>query len=199
MPQRIIGLTGGIATGKSTVAAILAEQGIPVSDADQLARQAVAPGSPILERIQAHFGSEILQPDGQLDRAELGRRIFHDPTERTWLESQIHPYVKDQHHAFLHHHHDQALVCLMIPLLFEAHMTDWVTEIWVVSCPESLQIQRLQQRNGLPLSEIEARIRSQWPLSHKIERADVVIDNSGTLADLRTIVLQALDLIQSKQ
>ncbi len=188
--QRILGLTGGIGTGKSTVGRILAAEGIRVIDADQLAREAVAPGSMILERIVQRFGSSFVDAAGQLNRRQLGARIFTHGDDRHWLENQIHPYVRQQLVEQCLSH--SSVVCLMIPLLFEAAMTDLVTEIWVVQCPYDLQVQRLHDRDQLERADIEARIKSQWPLSRKCKLADVVIDNSGSLEQLRVQVLAQL-------
>ncbi len=193
---RIIGLTGGIGTGKSTAARILMELGIQVIDADQLAREAVAEGSPILQRVIEHFGPEILNEAGGLDRRRLGHQVFSDPIERQWLEQQIHPYVQDQMTQRIRQitmaSPGETAICVMIPLLFEAQMTEQVTEIWVVTCAEPQQIQRLRQRDQLTDTEIKDRINSQWPLSEKIQRADVVLDNSGSLEQLREQIRQVL-------
>lgn len=200
--QRIIGLTGGIGTGKSTVAQLLQGQGLPVIDADQLAREAIAPGSVLLQTIIQHFGPEILDNTGHLDRRRLGQKVFADPQERSWLEHLIHPYVRQQMVQQITQTHAGTAAqaqCLMIPLLFEANMTDLVTEIWVVRCSEEQQIQRLQQRDSLSEAEIRDRIASQWPLEEKIRRADVVLDNSGSLAILRDQVHQALGSIWDSQ
>lgn len=195
-PSRIIGLTGGIGTGKSTVARLLEQQGIPVADADQLARMALQPGSPIRERVLQRYGDRIQTPAGDLDRTRLGELIFTDPQERRWLEGQIHPFVQAQLRQFLQEQAEQgsATVCLMIPLLFEAGMENWVSEIWVVTCTPEQQRQRLLQRDPHLAGQMEARIASQWPLAEKIQRADVVLDNSGSLADLQRQVQQALGI-----
>ncbi|MFS8901793.1 dephospho-CoA kinase [Synechococcus sp. H60.2] len=204
--MRIIGLTGGIATGKSTVARILERHGIPVADADQMACQALAVGSPIRERVLQRYGQAIRAPSGELDRRQLGQIIFADAAERAWLEAQIHPFVKARLREFLQSHgasapqgvqHPQKdgspTVCLMIPLLFEAHMENWVSEIWVVTCTPEQQRQRLAQRDPLLTpAEIEARLASQWPLEEKARCAHVVLDNSGSLAELEAQVQQAL-------
>lgn len=189
--QRIIGLTGGIATGKTTVADYLATQyALPVLDADQYARAAVQPGLPILERICDRYGPSILLPDGQLNRQELGTIIFSDPAERQWLEARIHPYVRDLIQADLQHHSDSTVV-LAIPLLFEAQMTNLVSEIWVVTCQPEQQRQRLMTRNQLTQAQAEARIQSQMSLTEKVARADVVLDNATDVAALLTQVDQA--------
>ncbi len=183
MTKRIIGLTGGIATGKTTVANYLANvYHLPIFDADIYARDAVSIGSPILSAIAQRYGEQILLPDGNLNRQQLGEIIFQNQQERQWIEDLIHPYVRD---CFL-----QAIAAstaemvLVIPLLFEAQMTHLVTEIWVVSCSEAQQLQRLIQRNHLNQEQAQARIKSQFPLKEKIARADVVLANSSTLESL---------------
>lgn len=196
-PHRI-GLTGGIATGKTTVAHYLAERyGYPILDADIYAREAVQPGSPILARIAEHFGQSILLTDDNLDRQQLGERIFNDPEERQWLEAQIHPYVRDRFLEALATLTDQPVVILVIPLLFEAQMTDLVDEIWVVACSPQQQRERLQQRNSLTPKQAQARIDAQMPLREKIAQATVVLDNISTPAALQAQIDQALLLPKS--
>lgn len=176
--QHVIGLTGGIATGKSTVAAFLQETyGWPVLDADVCAREAVMPGSPVLEAIASRYGSEILQEDGTLDRSRLADVIFKDVAERKWLEGQIHPFVRQRFVEGIDRH-DETVV-LVVPLLFEAKMTDLVTEIWVVACSPEEQLRRLRQRNGYSEEEARSRIEAQLPLECKCQQADLVLDNSG--------------------
>ncbi len=185
MGQRIIGLTGGIATGKSTVAHYLETQhGLPVLDADVYSRQAVALGSPILEAIAQRYGPTILLVDGTLDRAQLGQLIFQDATEKAWLEQQIHPFVRQRFAVDMAQNSKAAVIVQVIPLLFEANLTDQVTEIWVVSCSAATQLQRLMSRNQLSQAAAEMRIQNQWPLSQKVERADVVLNNDTTLTHL---------------
>ncbi|MGF1457409.1 MAG: dephospho-CoA kinase [Leptolyngbyaceae cyanobacterium] len=193
MGQRIIGLTGGIATGKSTVARYLAEQHqLPVLDADVYARQAVALGSPILAAIAEHFGPDILQADGSLNRAQLGCIVFNNRAEKEWLEQQIHPLVRQRFAEAMATLHETAAVVQVIPLLFEAKLTEQVTEIWVVTCSPATQLQRLIQRNQLSQSEAQQRMRNQWPLEQKAALADVVLDNETTLAHLYAQVDQTL-------
>lgn len=176
---RIIGLTGGIATGKSTAADYMTQHhGVPVLDADVYAREAVEPGSLILGAIADRYGGSILQPNGSLNRSQLGEIIFNDPAEKRWLEQQIHPYVR-QRFAEAMAELDAPVVVQAIPLLFEADLTDQVSETWVVSCSEAQQRQRLMDRNGLSLEQAQARITSQMPLNEKADRADRVLDNSG--------------------
>lgn len=185
--QRRIGLTGGIATGKTTVSQYLVTQyRLPILDADGFARDAVQPGSIILDQIQRRYGDAIIQADGSLHRAALGQVIFADANERQWLEAQIHPVVRSALvHALQQPELQQSnIVVLDIPLLFESQMTDLASEIWVVTCRPEQQLQRLMQRNGLSQTAAEARIASQWPLKQKVSQADVVIDNSGSLEQL---------------
>lgn len=190
--QRIIGLTGGIATGKSTVAEILAQTyGLPVLDADVLARAAVAPGSSILAQIFDRFGDRVRQANGNLNRAALGDIIFTHPPERQWLEAQIHPYVQQQLVLQAATHKDDPGLVMVVPLLFEAQMTDLVTEIWVVTCATELEIQRIMTRDHLSLAQAQARIASQMPLTEKVQRADVVIENQGSREALVQQVSQA--------
>jgi dephospho-CoA kinase len=195
MTTRLIGLTGGIATGKSTVANYLATAyNLPILDADIYARDAVSVGSPILSQIAERYGKEeILLADGNLNRAKLGEIIFHQPEERIWVENVIHPYVRKCFLKTINESSAPTLV-LVIPLLFEAGLENLVSEIWVVSCSESQQKQRLMQRNNLTDAQAAARIKSQLPLSEKIARADVVLDNSSTLESL----LQQLDEVMKK-
>jgi dephospho-CoA kinase len=182
--KRIIGLTGGIATGKSTVANYLAEKHqLSVLDADIFAREAVQSPSLILQNIIDRYGNKILLSDGELNRQELGNIIFFDHQEKEWIENQIHPFVRDR---FLFHINklpgkSSLPIVLVIPLLFEAKMTDLVTEIWVVYCDYEQQINRLIQRNNLTLAQADARIKSQMSLQEKCDRADIILDNSGDL------------------
>ncbi|BAZ32796.1 dephospho-CoA kinase [Cylindrospermum sp. NIES-4074] len=181
MTKRLIGLTGGIATGKTTVANYLASAyNLPILDADIYARDAVAVGSPIYSAIALRYGKPILSPDGTLNRQLLGEIIFTQPAERHWLEGLIHPYVGDRFLQAITESSSQILV-LVIPLLFEAGMTNLVTEIWVVSCSPPQQLQRLIQRNHLSEEQATARINSQLSITEKAARADVVLDNSATL------------------
>ncbi|MEQ9668245.1 dephospho-CoA kinase [Coleofasciculus sp. G2-EDA-02] len=187
--KRIIGLTGGIGTGKTTVSNYFADTyQLPILDADIYAREAVQPGSPILNRIITRYGSDVQLPDGTLNRKRLGEIVFPNPGERQWLEQQIHPYVRDRIKSQLNTSESPTVV-LVIPLLFEANMTDLVTEIWVVSCPQEQQIQRIRERDRLSVEQAQSRLDSQLPLAEKVARADVVLDNSYT----RDSLLQQVD------
>ncbi|GBE73625.1 dephospho-CoA kinase [Microcystis aeruginosa NIES-87] len=184
MSRRIIGLTGGIACGKSTVSHYLENiYKIPVLDADIYAREAVEKGSAILERILVRYGRKVKTEDNSLNRQQLGEIIFNNPEEKIWLESQIHPYVRE---CFKRHLEqlEAPIVVFSIPLLFEAKLTHLVTEIWVIYCSFEQQIQRLMTRNNLTREQAIARINNQMPLAEKIALADLVLDNSGDLEAL---------------
>lgn len=181
---RLIGLTGGIATGKTTVANYLADRyQIPILDADIYAREAVNPGSPILTEILARYGSGFQLPNGMLARKQLGEIIFNDLAEKQWLESKIHPYVRDRFQSALEQINAKTII-LAIPLLFEANLTHLVTEIWVVYCSPQEQVRRLIERNGLTQAQAIARIDNQLPIDKKVALADVVLDNSSSLEEL---------------
>jgi dephospho-CoA kinase len=195
MTKNLIGLTGGIATGKSTVANYLATTyNLPILDADIYARDAVSVGSPILSQIAEKYGTEIILSDGNLNRSKLGEIIFHQPEERYWVERVIHPYVRSCFAKAINESSANTLI-LVIPLLFEANLENLVNQIWVVSCSPQQQQQRLIERNNLTAEQAAARINSQLPIAEKIARADVVLDNSGNLESL----LQQIDkvLLQS--
>ncbi|NET62391.1 MAG: dephospho-CoA kinase [Symploca sp. SIO2E6] len=184
MQQTLIGLTGGIGTGKTTVSNYLAQAyQLPVLDADIYAREAVELGSPILEQIVEHYGVQIQLSDGNLNRQRLGEIVFSNPEHKRWLEQQIHPYVRDRFQTELAKL-TAPIIVLVIPLLFEANLTDLVTEIWVVSCSEEQQLERISQRNRLSRYQAQARVNNQLPLAAKLARADVVLDNSSTVDSL---------------
>ncbi len=150
MNQRQIGLTGGIATGKTTVSNYLKHHHrLPVFDADIYAREAVEIGSEVLNQIVKRYGSDLLLSDRSLNRPKLGEIVFSQPQEKQWLEAQIHPQVRDRFLREIAALPEQSTAVLVIPLLFEAQMTDLVTEIWVVSCPGDRQIQRLMERDSI--------------------------------------------------
>jgi dephospho-CoA kinase len=185
MTQRRIGLTGGIATGKSTVGTLLAARGLPVLDADQFAREALAPGSTGAREVLAHFGERVRAAgEGEphrpaIDRGALGRIVFADTAERRWLERLVHPLVRARFADELELLQQEPVVVLMIPLLFEAGLDGLCSEVWLVDCGEEQQLQRLMGREGLEEAEARRRISAQWSLVHKRALADVVIDNRG--------------------
>jgi dephospho-CoA kinase len=180
-----VALTGGIATGKSYVRARLTSHGIPTLDADALARDAVAPGSPGLEAVAQRFGSEVLQADGSLDRRRLGALVFADARARADLEAIVHPRVRDATSAWLDRLADagESLAIVDIPLLYEGGRERDFDRVIVTSCPRSQQIARIVERDGLTAAEAEARIDAQWPTDEKVRRADFVVDTGGTFGD----------------
>lgn len=199
MPRRLIGLTGSLGSGKTTAATYLKTRGIPVFEADQVARRLLEPGSPLLPAVMAHFGPGILGDSGYLNRLALAEIIFRDPRERRWLEQQIHPQVRQQAEQFIAAHRDPVLV-LDIPLLFEAGMTDLVNEIWVVVCSPEQQIQRLRQRQPQwSLEHIRDRLAQQWPLETKIKQANRILDNSGSREHLYQQIEYALAAPEAEQ
>jgi dephospho-CoA kinase len=182
----IIGLTGGIACGKSTVAAMLASRGAKIVDADKIAREVVEPGSPALEEIVARFGREMLLEDGSLNRKKLGERIFGDPGAKKALEAILHPRIRAimrERMAEFERNDPNGLVVADIPLLYESGLETWFREVMVVYIPRELQIARLTARDGLTPEQAEARLKAQMPIEEKKRRADIVIDNSGTLEE----------------
>jgi len=182
----IIGLTGGIATGKSTVTTYLESQyNLKTYDADTYARHAVLPGQPAFTAICERYGTAVLTPDGQLNRAWLGNQVFSNTSERRWLEQLIHPQVRQQYEKIYQQFNTtDALVVFSIPLLFEAEMTDLVQQVWVVWCTTGQQYQRLMVRNSWTPRQCYDRINAQLPLALKMLWADKLLDNSGTLPHL---------------
>lgn len=178
----LIGLTGGIASGKSAVATMLALRGAPIIDADVVSREVARPGSPVLAALVERFGPDVLTPDGELDRAALGRRVFQQPAELQALNDLTHPAIWKEllaqvAEARAHH----PVVVLMAPLLLEHGADAIVDQVWVVAVHERMQVQRLMERDGFTRDEALRRVRSQMPTDEKLARADVVIDNGGSL------------------
>ena len=180
-----VALTGGIATGKSYVRARLASHGLPTLDADTLARDAVAPGTPGLAAVAARFGSGVLLPDGGLDRRALGAIVFGDLQARTDLEAIVHPRVREATSAWLDRLADggESVGIVDIPLLYETGRDRDFDRVIVTSCPRSQQVARVVERDGLTLAQAEARIDAQLPTDDKVRRADFVIDTGGTFGD----------------
>ena len=187
--QRRIGLTGGIASGKSSVGSYIATLGLPVLDADIYSRRALANGTPASEAVLQRYGDRVRQPQDSIDpdhsasptinRSALGQIVFNDPKERMWLEQLIHPIVQDSFEQEIALQPKTTVLVLMIPLLFEASLQTICSEIWVVQCDPEQQLKRLCRRDGLEASAALARIKSQWPLSEKCKRADLVLDNNS--------------------
>jgi dephospho-CoA kinase len=188
-----IGLTGNIASGKSTVADVWRRLGATVVDADELARAAVAPGSRGLRAVVAAFGPGVLAADGSLDRAQLRRIVFADEAARGQLEAIIHPEV-----AHLREEAERTarkggvpVIVHDIPLLFEVGLEDSFDVVVLVDAAEAVRVERLTRIRGLPRAEAEAMVRAQLPASRKIGRADIVLRNDGTRAELERKATEA--------
>jgi dephospho-CoA kinase len=180
----VFGLTGGIGSGKSTVAARLMEHGLPVVDADALAREVVLPGSPGLAEILTSFGSEVLCPDGTLDRSHLAAMVFERDSAREALEAILHPRIRavaSQRFADIEAR-GEPLACYEVPLLFENGLQDSLRPVVVVVAPDAVRIDRVVARDRSTEDRARARLRAQLPLTDKAARADHVIDNGGSVA-----------------
>ncbi|PLR98268.1 dephospho-CoA kinase [Bacillus sp. T33-2] len=190
----VIGLTGGIASGKSTVSNMLIDMGLTVIDADIEARNAVEKGEKAYKEIVHHFGQDILAEDGTIDRGELGAIIFHDEQKRLLLNSIVHPAVRERMLIKKQNAEQQGekAVIMDIPLLFESRLTYMVDKTIVVFVDQDTQLERLIKRNGFTEEEATARIAAQMPLSEKVKLADAVIDNNGTIENTKTQLQQIL-------
>lgn len=190
----VIGLTGGIASGKSTVSNMLKEMNITVIDADVEARLAVEKGEPAYQKIVAEFGDDILLDTEEIDRGKLGSIIFHNAEKRQLLNSIVHPEVRkrmnDQVEAA--RVRGEQVIVLDIPLLFESKLTYMVEKTILVYVDRDIQLKRLMERNDLSLKDAEARIKSQMPLSEKVALADAVINNNGTIDETQKQVIEVL-------
>lgn len=188
---RVIGLTGGIATGKSAVSNILRMLDVPVIDSDELAHRVVEKGQPALEEIAREFGAEVFASDGTLDRRKLGELVFRSPKARKKLEEITHPRIMKMVLEQLARYRleGRKLVVLDAPLLIEAGLQSMVDQVWVVVCDKDLQVQRLMQRSNLTEEEALERINAQMPLEEKVKYADRIIENNGTLSELEQKVI----------
>lgn len=193
--MRVIGLTGGIATGKSTVSNYLLSLGIPVIDADLISREVVEPGQPGLLKLLQKFGPEILTQDGQLNRPALAQKLFHNEAVRQQVNQLLHPLIYDTmfERVAAFQSQGEALVFLDIPLLFETQTKNLFDDIWLVYVPETIQLERLMKRDQLSQEAAVARIASQLSIEEKRLLADVIIDNSGTIEVTLAQVKSLLD------
>jgi dephospho-CoA kinase len=186
-----VGLTGGIASGKSTVAEAFARLGAKVLDADKVAREVVLPGQPAWRKLQQAFGPEFFLPDGEVNRSKLRRLVFADPEERSKLNAIVHPEVmKEINRRFeqLTTSAQNAVIVVDVPLLLEVKAAHRFDRVIVVYVTESVQIKRLRQRDGLSLEEARRALSTQMALNKKVDYADYVIDNSGTLVETQAHV-----------
>ncbi|NMT65207.1 dephospho-CoA kinase [Marinobacter orientalis] len=187
----VVGLTGGIGSGKSTVARMFGALGVHWVDADDVAREVVEPGTPALERIAEHFGRDILLPDGGLDRGALRRVVFDAPEERAWLEWLLHPVIREELVRQLHPA-DYALpyVLLVSPLLLETDQHQLVDKVVVVDVPEDVQIERTMARDDNAQDQIQRIIDAQIPRDQRLQRADEVVDNNRPVNEVERRVEQ---------
>ena len=193
-----VGLTGGIASGKSTVAEMLRQLGAVVIDTDQIAREVVQPGSPALQSLRERYGESILDDDGSLRREQLGEIVFASPAEKEWLEQLLHPLIKARADELAQQASEQgtAVVVFDVPLLLESGWDKNVDQVWVVYVPPAVQRQRLALRDGFSESAVSARLAAQWPIDKKVQQADLVIDNAGTLDQTRRQVERAWQAVR---
>ncbi len=179
----VIGLTGGIGSGKTAVSDRFAARGIVVVDADLASRVVVEPGRPALDAIAEHFGSDVITADGSLDRAALRQRVFEDPAERRWLEALLHPLIAEEIRAGIANASSEYVV-LVSPLLFESGQVAMVDRVLVVDVPEALQVSRTADRDGNSEEQVRAIMAAQADRATRLARADDVIVNDGSLEDL---------------
>ncbi|EJS52491.1 TPA: dephospho-CoA kinase [Bacillus thuringiensis] len=196
----VIGLTGGIASGKSTVSEMFRELSIPVIDADVIAREVVEQGKPAYNKIVEVFGAEVLQQDGELDRPRLGSIVFYNEEKRLQLNKIVHPAVREEMNRKKEMYIKEGMqaVVLDIPLLFESKLTSLVDRILVVAVKPHTQLERLMKRNNFSEEEATARIQSQMPLEEKVKNADEVINNDGTIMGTKTqlqVILKKWNII----
>jgi dephospho-CoA kinase len=184
----LVGLTGGIGSGKSLVAELLAAHGATIIDADVLAREAVAPGTPGLAAVRERFGTGVLRPDGSLDRAALGRIVFGDPIARRDLEAIIHPAVRARAAALAAAAPEGAVVVQVIPLLVETGQQGHFDQVVVVDVEPEVQLSRIVRRDGLSEAEARARLRAQASREARLAAAHVVLRNNGNRDDLAAAV-----------
>jgi dephospho-CoA kinase len=186
----VVGLTGGIGSGKSTVARLFGNLGVHWVDADDVAREVVEPGTPALARIAEHFGTEVLLPEGGLDRAGLRQIVFNDPSERAWLESLLHPIIRDELIRQLRPaDYELPYTLLVSPLLLETDQHNLVDRIVVVDVPVSVQIERTMARDANARDQVERIIAAQISREKRLERADDVIDNDRPMNEVERQVL----------
>ena len=188
--MKVIGLTGGISSGKSTVLQFLAELGAVIINADDVGHEAFKPGTKLWQSVVAIFGKQIVTPDGEINREELGTIVFSNPEALARLNRIMHPRMRDMVKARLQEYRRQgaSAVVLEVPLLLEAGWTSLVDEVWVTTAPEAKVLKRLRERTGLSENESMARLRSQLPNEERLKHADVIIDTDCSLGELKAKV-----------
>lgn len=189
-PRIVLGVTGNIATGKSTVVLILRELGAHHIDADLVYRDLVAPGEPLLAKLAGHFGDAVIADDGTLNRKALGTIVFNDPEKLQELDEITHPVVVEESDRRADAIREGVIVMDAVKLIESGHH-EVCDEVWLVTAPEDIQLRRVMERNGVDEAEARRRVAAQPPVEPKLAAADVVIDNSGTLPELRERVVDA--------
>jgi dephospho-CoA kinase len=195
--MKIIGLTGGIGSGKSTVSAYLRQKGISILDADAIVAAAEAKGSPQFPAIVKILGKEVLTADGELDRPKVSTLVFSHPEKLKALNAIVYACVEEARKKLLNEKKSEKLVVFDIPLLIECRWNEKVDEVWLVAVDTETQIARAMARSGLSREEVEKRIKRQMPLQEKKQYADLILDNSGSLENLYKQVDAALNKIES--
>ncbi|WP_224797849.1 dephospho-CoA kinase [Idiomarina abyssalis] len=185
----VVGVTGGIGSGKSAATAEFEKLGITVVDADVVARQIVMPGTPCLQAIAEHFGNQLLTEGGELNRKALRQRVFSNPREKEWLNKLLHPAIREEIISQLEQA-DSPYVILSAPLLLENGLEKYCQRVLVIDVPESLQISRTIQRDDSPKKEVEAIMKAQLSRSERLKKANDVLNNDGSLEQLKQQVLQ---------
>lgn len=193
--MKVIGLTGGIASGKSTVTQLLREQQITVLDADAIAWQLAQPDEALWQAYTERYGDRVLLPDRQLNRQAVADIVFAQPEEKQWMDGMAHPIIRDEikNQLSAAAQAGERLLVLDVPLLYEAGWDDMVEQVWLVYVSREVQLQRLMARNGYSLQEAQLRINAQMSMEEKRKRAQIVIDNNGTRQELETRVMGLLD------
>jgi dephospho-CoA kinase len=183
-----VGLTGGIASGKTTVSNLFADLGVPVIDTDVISRNLLNPGEPAFDQVTAHFGAAILTPDGRIDRTALRNIVFSDPQQKSWIEKMLHPLIYQHSHDAMVKHSAATYVLVVVPLLFETNFQSLVDRILVVDCPAEQQIIRLMKRDNIDEALARKMLAQQMSNAQRLSKAHDIIKNDDENSDLSTQV-----------
>ena len=183
-----VGLTGGIAAGKTTLSNLFAELGVPVIDTDIISRKLLEPGEPGYDQVCNHFGDNIMGTENEIDRAKLRQIVFSNPDEKIWLETMLHPLIYRRCHDAILEHAKADYVMVVVPLLFETNFQSLVDRILVIDCPPEVQLERLQQRDHIDKSLALKMLAQQLSNSARLVKAHDIVDNSGNATDLEAQV-----------
>lgn len=183
-----VGLTGGIASGKTTISDLFARRGVPVVDTDTISRRLLEPGELAFEQVCEHFGDDILDQDGKIDRRRLREIVFNQADEKTWLETMLHPLIFQRSHDAILANAKSEYVLVVVPLLFETNYQSLVDRILVVDCPTEQQIERLVKRDRIDEALARKMLAQQFTNAERVARAHDIIDNRSETADLESQV-----------